>query len=45
MVDIKIDNLSNPFIRIVTGQNESKATEITTAFEYVIRHQQRKKKK
>ena len=42
MVDIKIDNLSYPFIRIVTGQNENKATEITTAFEYVIRHQQRK---
>ena len=42
MVDIKIDDLKNPFIRIVTGQNENKATEITTAFEYVIRHHQRR---
>lgn len=42
MVDIKIDDLKNPFIRIVTGQNENKATEITTAFEYIIRHHQRR---
>jgi len=38
VVDIKIDNLSTPFIRIATGQNEYKATEIASVFEYILRH-------
>lgn len=40
VVDIKIDNLATPFIRIATGQNEYKATEIASVFEYILRHQQ-----
>lgn len=40
VVDIKIDNLSTPFIRISTGQSEYKATEIASVIEYILRHQQ-----
>lgn len=40
VVDIEIDNLATPFIRIATGQNEVKAREISSAFEYIMRHQQ-----
>lgn len=43
VVDIKIDNLSTPFIRIATGQSEYKATEIASVFEYILRHQQSNK--
>lgn len=39
VVDVKIDNLSTPFIRIATGQSDGKATEIASIFEYIIRHQ------
>ncbi len=39
VVDIRIDNLATPVIRIATGQNEHKATEIASAFEYILRHQ------
>lgn len=39
VVDIKIDNLSTPLIRISTGGNEHKATEIASTFEYILRHQ------
>lgn len=40
VVDVKIDNLGTPLIRIGTGQNEHKAAEIASTFEYIIRHQQ-----
>ena len=40
VVDVKIDNMVTPFIRIATGQNEQKATEIASTFEYILRHQQ-----
>lgn len=43
VVDIKIDNLSTPFIRIATGKSEYKATEIASVFEYILRHQQNNK--
>ena len=39
VVNVKIDNLGTPLIRIGTGQNEYKATEISSAFEYILRHQ------
>jgi hypothetical protein len=39
VVDVKMDNLRIPLIRIATGQNEYKATEIATVFEYILRHQ------
>ena len=42
VVDIKIDNLAIPFIRIATGQNEHKATEIASVFDYILRHQNNK---
>lgn len=42
VVDVKIDNLGTPFIRIATGQDEHKATEIASSFEYILRHQQSK---
>ncbi len=41
VVNIKVDNLRTPLIRISTGGNEHKATEIGSAFEYVLRHQNR----
>lgn len=40
VVDVKIDNLSTPFIRIAVGNNDKKATEIASVFEYILRHQQ-----
>lgn len=40
MVNIKVDNLAAPYIRIVTGENEQKAREIASSFEYILRHQQ-----
>ena len=40
VVNVKIDDLGTPLIRIGTGQNEYKATEIASAFEYILRHQQ-----
>ena len=43
VVDIKIDNLKVPFIRIAIGQDEHKATDIASTFEYVIRHKQSNK--
>ena len=43
VVDVKIDNMGTPFIRIATGQNEHKATEIASTFEYILRHQQSNK--
>ena len=39
VVDVKMDNLRIPLIRVATGQNEYKATEIATVFEYILRHQ------
>lgn len=39
VVDVKVDNLGTPFIRIATGQDEHKATEIASTFEYILRHQ------
>jgi hypothetical protein len=43
VVDVKIDNMGTPFIRIATGQNEHKATEIASTFEYILRHQESNK--
>lgn len=40
VVNVKIDNMSTPLIYIATGQNEQKATEIASTFEYILRHQQ-----
>jgi len=40
VVNVKIDNLAIPFIRIGTGSNEYKATDIASSFEYILRHQQ-----
>ncbi len=40
VVDIKIDKLSLPFVRIATGQNEFRAKEIASIFDYILRHQQ-----
>lgn len=42
VVKVKIDNLKVPFIYIATGQDEHKATEIQSSFEYIMRHQQPK---
>ena len=39
VVNVKIDNMSTPLIYIATGQNEQKANEIATVFEYIMRHQ------
>ncbi len=44
VVDVKIDSMVTPFIRIATGQNEQKATEIASTFEYILRHQQENSK-
>lgn len=43
VVNVKIDNMGTPLIRIGTGQNEYKATEIASTFEYILRHQQGEK--
>jgi len=43
VVNVKIDNMGTPLIRIGTGQNEYKATEIASTFEYILRHQQKDK--
>ena len=43
VVNVKIDNMGTPLIRIGTGQNEYKATEIASTFEYILRHQQAQK--
>lgn len=40
VVKVKIDNLGTPLIYIATGQNEQKAEEIASVFEYIMRHQQ-----
>ena len=45
VVNIKVDNLAAPYIRIVTGENEQKAREIASSFEYILRHQQTTPKK
>ena len=45
VVNIKIDNLATPLIRIGTGQNEYKATEIASTFEYILRHQHKETRK
>lgn len=45
VVNIKVDNLAAPYIRIVTGKNEQKAREIASSFEYILRHQQTTPKK
>ena len=39
VVNIKIDNLETPIVCIVTGQNESKAKEISASFDYILRRQ------
>lgn len=39
VVKVKMDNLKIPFIYIATGQDEHKATEIQSSFEYIMRHQ------
>ena len=43
VVKVKMDNLKIPFIYIATGQDEHKATEIQSSFEYIMRHQQPRK--
>ena len=43
VVKVKMDNLKIPFIYIATGQDEHKATEIQSSFEYIMRHQQGRK--
>ena len=43
VVKVKIDNLGTPLIYIATGQNEQKAEEIASVFEYIMRHQQSSK--
>lgn len=40
VVKVKMDNLKIPYIYIATGQDENKAIEINTSFEYIMRHQQ-----
>ncbi len=40
VVNIKIDSMKNPLIRIATGQSEDKAEEIASTVEYILRHQQ-----
>ena len=40
VVDIKVDNLAIPFIRIATNQNEFRAKEIASVFDYILRHRQ-----
>ena len=40
VVDVEIDNMRTPFIRIATGDDEFKAKEISSVFEYIMRHQQ-----
>ena len=44
VVDVEIDNLKTPFIRIATGSDEYKAKEISKSFEYILRHQQTSRK-
>ena len=43
VVNIKIDNMKNPLVRIATGQDENKAEEIASTVEYILRHQQDQK--
>lgn len=40
VVNIKIDSMKTPLVRIATGQNEDKAEEIASTVEYILRHQQ-----
>lgn len=40
VVKVKIDSLATPLIYIATGQDEQKAEEIASVFEYIIRHQE-----
>jgi len=40
VVNIKIDSMRIPLIRIATGQNEDKAEEIAQTIEYIFRHRQ-----
>lgn len=43
VVNVKIDDMSNPLIYLATGQDNKKANEIAAVFEYIIRHQERSK--
>jgi hypothetical protein len=45
VVDVRIDNMKIPFIRIATGQDEFKAEEIASVFDIILRHQQSPKQK
>ena len=45
VVDVRIDNLRIPFIRIATGQDEFKAEEIASVFDYILRRQTTPKQK
>lgn len=40
VVNIKIDTMKIPLIRIATGQNENKAEDIASTIEYIFRHRQ-----
>lgn len=38
VVNIKIDSLATPLIRVAAGQDEALALELVYAIEYIIRH-------
>ena len=38
VVNIKIDNLQTPYIRVATGNDESKAMQIVSSMEYLMKH-------
>ena len=44
VVNVKIDSMSTPLIYISTGENEQKANEVASVFEYILRHQQGNRK-
>ena len=42
VVNIKIDNLKTPYIRIALGRNEYMANQISSTFDYIFRHRKEK---
>ena len=42
VVNIKIDNLKTPYIRIALGRNEYIANQISSTFDYIFRHRKEK---
>ncbi len=43
VVNINIDSMATPLIRIATGRDEAKATEIASVIDYILRHQDNSK--